>query len=104
MARMRRMSRRRHRATAETTPARGKAEEGMRAGKVDAARCAGAFARVRLVRAWIAAVAAIASMMLPYVPLLEQVVARPVGRVSLESAPGAALHRVLQSRPSTRRT
>src|SRR5688572_27226641 len=63
MTRMRRTSRTR-RETAETTSARAKVKGTE---KREAARYAGAFARVRLVRAWIAAVAAIASMVSPYV-------------------------------------
>ena len=40
----------------------------------DAERYAGAFARVRLVRAWIAAAAALVAMLYAYVALLERVV------------------------------
>jgi len=40
----------------------------------EAERYAGAFARVRLVRAWIAAVAAMVAMLYGYVALLERVV------------------------------
>ena len=73
MTRMRRASRTRREATAETTPARSKvAGKETRGRKDEAARYARAFARVRLVRAWIAAVAAIASMVSPYVALLER--------------------------------
>lgn len=46
--------------------------KGAKEGEREAERYAGAFARVRLVRAWIAAVAAIASMVSPYVALLER--------------------------------
>ena len=44
------------------------------AGERDAKRYAGAFTRVRLVRAWIAAVAALVAMLSAYVTLLERVV------------------------------
>ena len=64
MMRAKRASRQR----VEKTRARAKGAEGER----EAARYAGAFARVRLVRAWIAAVAAVASMVSPYVALLER--------------------------------
>ena len=40
----------------------------------EVARYAGAFARVRLVRAWIAAAAAMVAMLYGYVALLERVV------------------------------
>ena len=40
----------------------------------EAERYAGAFARVRLVRAWIAAAAAMVAMLYGYVALLERVV------------------------------
>jgi RHS repeat-associated protein len=46
--------------------------KGAKDGEREAERYAGAFARVRLVRAWIAAVAAVASMVSPYVALLER--------------------------------
>ena len=69
MKRMRMTSRTRREATTETTPAK---VEWKGKEKGDAERYAGAFARVRLVRAWIAAVAAIASMLSPYVALLER--------------------------------
>ena len=49
----------------EETPARGKGE---------AERYATAFARVRLVRAWITVVAAILAVLSAYVPLMERVV------------------------------
>ena len=55
----------------ETTPARAK-DEGE--GKAEAERYVGAFARVRLVRAWIAAAAAMVAMVYAYVALLERVV------------------------------
>ena len=43
-------------------------------GAAEAERYAAAFARVRLVRAWIAAVAAMVAMLYAYVALLERVV------------------------------
>jgi hypothetical protein len=43
-------------------------------GEREAKRYAGAFARVRLVRAWIAAAAAMVGMLYGYVTLLERVV------------------------------
>lgn len=66
MTRMKRTSRTR----AETTPARVKGEGESEA---EAKRYEGAFARVRLVRAWITIVAAILAMLSAYVPLLERV-------------------------------
>ena len=53
----------------EATPARVVAAE-----EREAKRYAGAFARVRLVRAWIAAAAAMVGMLYGYVTLLERVV------------------------------
>lgn len=53
----------------EATPARVAAE-----GEREVKRYAGAFARVRLVRAWIAAVAALVAMLSAYATLLERVV------------------------------
>jgi len=47
---------------------------GGQAGAGGAERYAGAFARVRLVRAWIAAAAAMVAMLYAYVALLERVV------------------------------
>ena len=67
MTRMKRTSRTR----AETTPARAKREG---EGRGEAERYARAFARVRLVRAWIAIVAAILATFSAYVPLMERVV------------------------------
>ena len=52
----------------ETTTAHMAAEE-----EREAQRYARAFARVRLVRAWIAAAAAIVAMLSAYVPLLERI-------------------------------
>ena len=52
----------------EATPVRAKSE-----GEREAKRYAGAFARVRLVRAWIAALAAIVAMLSTYVTLLERI-------------------------------
>ena len=67
MTRMKRGSRKR----AETTAARAE-EKGE--GEREAERYAGAFARVRLVRAWIAAATAMVAMLYGYVALLERVV------------------------------
>jgi hypothetical protein len=47
---------------------------GGESGAAEAERYAGAFARVRLVRAWIAAAAAMVAMLYAYVALLERVV------------------------------
>ena len=47
---------------------------GEQSGAGEAERYAGAFARVRLVRAWIAAAAAMVAMVYAYVALLERVV------------------------------
>ena len=47
---------------------------GEQSGAGEAERYAGAFARVRLVRAWIAAAAAMVAMLYAYVALLERVV------------------------------
>ena len=47
---------------------------GGESGAREAERYAGAFARVRLVRAWIAAAAAMVAMLYAYVALLERVV------------------------------
>ena len=46
----------------------------VKSGAEDVERYAGAFARVRLVRAWIAAAAAMLTMLYGYVALLERVV------------------------------
>ena len=54
----------------ETAPVEAKGEG---AGKGEAERYAGAFERVRLVRAWIAVVAAVVAMASAYVNLLERV-------------------------------
>ena len=47
---------------------------GGESGAGEAERYAGAFARVRLVRAWIAVAAALVAMLYAYVALLERVV------------------------------
>jgi len=52
----------------EATPTRVAAE-----GEREAKRYAAALARVRLVRAWIAAAAAIVAMLSAYVPVLERI-------------------------------
>jgi len=65
MTRMKRGSGKR----AETTPVR--AEE-KREGEREAERYAGAFARAKLVRAWIAVAAAMVAMLYAYVSFLER--------------------------------
>ena len=65
MTRMKRAEASRKRA--ETAPARAKGE-----GEGEAERYTGAFARVRLVRAWIAVAAAIVTMLYTYLALLER--------------------------------
>ena len=67
MLRMRRTSASRKHVVA--TPARVAAEP-----EREAKRYAGAFARVRLVRAWIAAAAALVTVLYSYVALLERMV------------------------------
>lgn len=58
-------------ARAATTPARAEEERGADEG---AEQYAGAFARVKLVRAWVAVTAAVVAMLFAYVALLERVV------------------------------